>query len=54
MFSGKRSGDVGNPWAGFLFVLEIGADYVLGRWLDEMEVEHIRVYRLSRGPTGAG
>ena len=33
-----------------LEIYEIGADYVLGRWLDGMEVEHIRVYDLSKDP----
>lgn len=31
-----------------LEILEIGHDYVLGRWRDESNVEYIRVYSLSR------
>jgi hypothetical protein len=30
-------------------VIEIGSDYVLGRYTDELDVEYVRVYRLSRG-----
>ena len=31
--------------------LEIGADYVLGVWQDEADVDHVRLYRLAkRGP----
>lgn len=29
-------------------VNEIGADYVLGRWVDEFDVEHIRLYELTK------
>lgn len=32
-----------------LDVQDIGADYVLGMWVDELDVEHIRAYRLERG-----
>lgn len=31
-----------------LLVQEIGLDYVMGLWLDALDVEHIRVYRLDR------
>lgn len=34
-----------------LEVHDIGRDYVLGRWLDDMRVEHVRRYRLDRGAT---
>jgi hypothetical protein len=27
---------------------DIGADYVLGRWVDEMDVSYLRLYRLTR------
>lgn len=37
-----------------LYVLEIGRDYVLGRARDESDVEHLRLYRLERGPTARG
>jgi len=30
-------------------VIEIGSDYVLGRYMDELDVEYVRVYRLRRG-----
>jgi hypothetical protein len=29
-------------------VFEVGADYVLARWTDELDVEYVRVYGLSR------
>lgn len=29
-------------------IFEIGHDYLLGRWLDESEVEYIRLYRLEK------
>lgn len=32
-----------------LIVEEIGADYVLGRWTDELDVEHVRMFGLERG-----
>lgn len=35
-------------------ILQVGSDFVLGRWLDEWDVEHVRIYGLSRGPRGAG
>lgn len=28
---------------------EIGADYVLGRWRDDLDVEHVRLYGLEKG-----
>ena len=31
-----------------LQITQIGDDYVCGRWQDEMEVEHVRVYRLVK------
>jgi len=34
-----------------LEIFEIGNDYVLGVWRDEMEVEHVRMYALNRTPT---
>lgn len=30
-------------------VFEIGPDYVLGRWTDDFDVEHVRVYELIKG-----
>lgn len=35
-----------------LDVQEIGEDYVLAIALDEMEIEHVVLHRLDRGPTG--
>jgi hypothetical protein len=32
-----------------LHVLDVGPDYVLGRWRDDLGVESIRVYRITRG-----
>lgn len=32
-----------------LRVFQIGRDFVLGVWRDDMDVEHVRVYRLVRG-----
>jgi hypothetical protein len=29
-------------------VLEIGADYLLGRWSDEFDVEYVGYFRLRR------
>jgi hypothetical protein len=28
---------------------QIGTDYVLGRWLDDLEVEHVQMYELIKG-----
>ena len=30
-------------------VIEIGSDYVLGTYVDELDVEYLRLYGLSRG-----
>ncbi|HSG80741.1 MAG TPA: hypothetical protein VLC48_00715, partial [Gemmatimonadota bacterium] len=27
---------------------EIGSDFVLGRWRDELDIEHVRLYRLLK------
>ena len=27
---------------------EVGADYALGLWTDELDVEHVRMWRLTR------
>lgn len=43
---GRMLGQVAFP--DDLTVYEIGSDYVLGRWQDESEVEHIRMHRLDR------
>jgi len=33
-----------------LWIYEIGADYLLGRWRDELDVEHVRLYNLRKIP----
>lgn len=43
---GRWSGQVGTP-AG-LRVLQIGADYVLGVWEDDLDVQYVRVHALSK------
>ena len=30
-------------------VLQIGTDYVIGRWRDDLDVEHVRVYGIVKG-----
>jgi hypothetical protein len=44
---GRALGSVATP-AG-LSVLEIGRDYVLGVWQDELDVEYVRLHRLDKG-----
>lgn len=44
---GRWLGEVGVPPA--LAITDIGADYVLGIWRDEMDVEYVRMYSLDRG-----
>jgi hypothetical protein len=47
--------DASGAWLGTvelppgLYVSQIGPDWVLGRTKDELDVEHVRLYRLSRG-----
>jgi hypothetical protein len=43
---GHRLGRITSP-AGFT-IDQIGDDFVLGRWSDELEVEHVRLYSLLR------
>ncbi|UCD25203.1 MAG: hypothetical protein JSW51_04575 [Gemmatimonadota bacterium] len=43
---GELLGQVGIPPG--LLVYEIGEDYVLGRWRDELDVEHIRLHELIK------
>jgi hypothetical protein len=33
-------------------VSEIGADYVLGIWRDELDVQHVRLYRIVKSGNG--
>jgi hypothetical protein len=46
---GRYLGTVETP-AGF-YVHQIGADFVLGRWLDELDVEYVSMHRLEK-PAG--
>jgi hypothetical protein len=43
---GRALGTVETPPG--LRIMEIGADYVLGVWRDDLDVEHVRMYRLDR------
>lgn len=43
---GRLLGEVGFP--GSLEPMHIGNDFVLGRWRDEMDVEHVRLYELIK------
>ena len=44
---GRFLGVVGIPTGGR--ITHIGPDFVLGVWIDEMEVEQVRMYRLIKG-----
>lgn len=44
--AGRLLGDVQLPSK--LFVFEIGDDYVLGAWKDDLDVESVRAYRIRR------
>ncbi len=45
---GRMTGSVALPPG--LAIFEIGADYLLGRWADELGVEYLRLYALTRPP----
>jgi hypothetical protein len=47
---GRFLGHVDTPEADR--ITHIGADFVLGLWTEEMDVEHVRVYRLEKQPGG--
>lgn len=49
---GRLLGTVQMP-RGFLQVFQIGPDFVLGRALDDFDIEHIQLYGLTRSPTMA-
>jgi hypothetical protein len=49
---GTLLGSVALPEA--LRPFEIGSDYVLGVWRDELEVEHLRIHRLQRSASNEG
>ena len=44
---GRYRGEV--RYAGYYWLYEVGEDYVLGAWLDELGVPYIVLHRLSRG-----
>lgn len=44
---GRYRGEV--RYAGYYWLYEVGEDYVLGAWLDELGVPHIVLHGLSRG-----
>ena len=50
--SGRMLGSVTTP-AG-LEVTEIGEDFVLGIWRDELDVQHVQLYELMKGTTAGG
>jgi hypothetical protein len=43
---GKLLGAIATPPA--VSIREVGRDYLLGTWSDDLDVEHVRVYRLDR------
>jgi hypothetical protein len=47
--TGRVLGTIGTPPA--VSVREIGRDYLLGTWSDELEVQYVRLYRLDRTGT---
>ncbi len=47
--NGEKLGAIGTPVP--LTVFQIGVDYVLGKRLDELNVEHLEMYPLDRAGT---
>jgi hypothetical protein len=47
---GRWLGTVETPYGGFVY--QIGEDFLLGVWIDELDVEQVRLYRIDK--TGAG
>ncbi len=47
---GRFRGEV--RFEGYFWLYEVGEDYVLGARLDELEVAHIQLHRLSKPPAG--
>ena len=45
---GRWMGDIEIPYGGYVY--EIGVDYLLGVWVDELDVEQVRLYRIDRAP----
>jgi hypothetical protein len=43
---GKWLGTVETPYGGYIF--QIGEDFLLGVWVDELGVEQVRLYRIER------
>jgi hypothetical protein len=29
-------------------IFQVGSDFVLGRWLDDLDVQHVRIYELLK------
>ena len=48
---GNLIGDVVVPERFRIF--DIGSDFILGRYQDDLDVEHVRVYRLSKDEGGS-
>ncbi len=44
--SGRLLGTLTTPTG--LWIYDIGDDYILGRWMDELDVEHVQLYQLSK------
>ncbi len=45
---GVMLGEVRTPAS--LRIYQIGADFVLGRWTDDLDIEHVRLYEIRKGP----
>lgn len=45
---GELLGEVETPPR--LTIYQIGSDFVLGRWLDDFDVQHVQLYQLLKGP----
>jgi hypothetical protein len=43
---GHWLGTVGTPYGGYIY--QIGEDFPLGLWVDELDVEQVRLYRVIR------
>ena len=45
---GRWLGTVETPYGGYIY--QIGEDFLLGLWVDELDVEQVRVYPIDRSP----
>jgi hypothetical protein len=43
---GRWLGRIGTPYGGYIY--QIGGDFLLGVWVDELDVEQVRVYAIDR------